>query len=1318
MKNTKLSLLLIVSFCGVFLSLKSQDKSLHFISTSHLDTQWNWDVKTTIDEYIPNTMLQNFALFAKYPSFQFNFEAAIHYKWMKEYYPDQYNKLKQYVQDQRWHPSGGSINASDVMVPSGESIIRNFLYGQTFYKKEFGRKGGTDFMVPDCFGFPYSLPSLAKHCGITGFHTAKLAWGSAYKYDDLAPFGIWKGVDGSEIYAVFKGEPYDWHEVYNKDMSYDSDILGTASTNQSKYGAPFVFRYVGPRGDRGGALQDNPQVIGENTPSWLQASVNSDGPLKVFLSTPSEIFSLLDQYKNDKYFVWNNELPMTKHGVGCYTSHAMMKYWNRKNELLADAAEKSSVFADWLGGINYPSEQMQDAWTTLLWHHFHDDLTGTSIPSAYVYSYNDEVLVNLNLSEVLKNSIGSVVRKMDTQTAGIPLVVYNPLSIERKDVVEATVSVDSKVDNIRVFDKNGVEILSQVLRYDASAQKLYIIFEATVPSLGYSVYDLRLNEASPLKSDLAISGQAIENDDYKVTIDSNGDVSSVLDKGMGIELLTSPIRLVMLSDVSTEYPSWEIMWSDVNAAPKAYVDENVSVLMEENGPLRVSLKVSRSKNGSKFVQYIRLVPARISGRIDFVNEVDWRSRGTLLKAEFPLKATSSTATYDLSLGAIERGINKSDLYEVAGHQWADQTHFSGLYGVSILNDCKYGWDKPNNNMLRLTLIHTPDVGSNYVYQKDQDLGYNKFTYSFYSHLARWNEKTQWEASRLNQPMLAFTAPKHDGNLGKSIGFVSINTDKVAIRALKKAEDSDEIVIRVYEMVGDSHKNVKITFPSNVVAAREINGIEEEIGAVDFQRDTLLFDIGRFQPKSFAVKLSGTDARNQIQTPGSKMLDLDYNIDVMSLESRKNNVTSGVTYAYPAELLSDTIYSDNIGFKIGGRSNGNKNAVFCANQEITLPIVENAKKIYILAGSKIKAGTKADFILDGTSHVFNIPYYAGNVGEWETEYNLGTNFRKVNVAFTATHRHNVPGNKNDAYDHMYMYKYSIPFNGVASKLVFPDNPDLYIFAVTISDNENDDVMPASEINSLPENTTFVEQESSCTNRLLPSSVYASQDNGESENAEKALDLDLNTKWCVTNNSTPYLELTFANPVDICRWSVMNAGAENFNYVTRSFRLQCYVDNMWIDADVVSDNTENKVIRQITPVKTQKVRLLINKGEQNGDVTRILEFAVYGEKETSSIINDRTYNSDALIVDVFPNPVKAVSTFRCQTRTDVSAVKLEVYDLLGNIVARKEYSIDSSNGNFEFLWDSASLHAGTYFCKVVAYRNNNTIISGINKIIVKR
>lgn len=1301
---------------GQILPVYSQQKSLHFISTSHLDTQWNWDVKTTIDEYIPNTMTQNFALMEKYPDFRFNFEAAIHYMWMKEYYPTQYEKLKQYIQTGQWNVSGGSIDANDVMVPSAESIIRNFLYGQSFFKKEFGHKGGSDMMLPDCFGFPYSLPTLAKHCGVNGFHTQKLSWGSAYDYNSLAPFGIWRGVDGSELYAIFKGEPYDEHEKYNKDMSKDADMLNVVNSNQANYGVPFAFRYVGPRGDRGGSLIDNPTQTGENTPYWLQTSVNSDGPVKVSLSTPDQIFTLLNQYKNDKYFVWDNELPMSTHGVGCYTSQTIMKYWNRKNELLADATEKTSVFSDWIKGLDYPSDIIKESWVRLLWHHFHDDLTGTSIPNAYTYSYNDEVLVNLNLSKTLLNSVGAVARQMNTNVEGTPLVVYNPLSIQRNDIVEASIVVASRPENIRVLDGAGSEKLAQIVGYNENTKELSFIFEANVPSLGYAVYDLRLNEASSLESSLSVNTQKIENEIYTVTLNASGDVSSIYDKELGIELLMSPMRLAMFNDRSETFPSWEVQWSDVSTGPSTYVDENVAVSVVENGPLRVSLKVMRTKKGSEFVQYIRLTPSRISERIDFVNEIDWQTRGTLLKAIFPLKASNANATYDMSIGAITRGVNASNLYEVAGHQWADQTHSSGMYGVSILNDSKYGWDKPNINMLRLSLIHTPAVGDNYVYQKDQDLGLNKFTYSFYRHTGAWSEKTQWEASRLNQPMLAFQTPKHDGDLGQTVNFVSLNTDKVAVKALKKAEDSDEIVVRVYELIGESHNDVKITFPTNIVSAREINGIEEQIGTASFSGKELSLNIGKFQPKTFAVKLADADNAIESDVPTSVQVDLDYNIDVMSFDTRRNNVTSGVAYAYPAELLSDVIYSDGIGFKIGNRTNGAKNAVYGAGQTVTLPTVSGAKKLYILAGSKKEAGSVADFQLGGKKYSFNIPFYAGNVGVWETEYNLGTQYREDHVAFTATHRHDVSGNRNDSYNFMYMYQYSIPIEGDATSLVLPNDEDIYVFAVTISDNENDDIVAVSPLTSLPK---YYDSgvANDCGERLEAETATASNQNGADEGPEKAIDQNLNTKWCVTNNNTPWLELTFKEPVEICRWFVLNAGSESSNSITKNFRLQTYKNGSWNDVDVVTNNTANKVNRSVEPFTTEKIRLQIDQGEQNGNVTRILEFAVFGKGGTISIEEGETASLNLQILSCSPNPVVDKTLITCSFPENVTTLKMDVCNLSGAVIDTKNYDVTTARGSYGIEWDSQHVQDGVYLYRVLAYNGAKLLSSAVSKMIVK-
>ncbi|MDR0505295.1 MAG: discoidin domain-containing protein [Dysgonamonadaceae bacterium] len=1310
--NRKIIVLLICLIHAAF--ALPQEKTLSFISDSHLDTQWNWDVKTTIDQYILNTMMQNFPLFDKYSGFQFNFESAIHYMCMKEYYPVEYARLKEYIRNGRWHISGGAVNASDVMIPSAESIIRNFLYGQTFYKNEFGTKGGSDIMLPDCFGFPYSLPTLGKHCGATGFHTAKLAWGSAYDYNSLAPFGIWKGVDGSEIYAIFKGEPYDDHGKYNKDMSKDQDMLNLINSNEAKYGIPAVFRYIGPSGDRGGGLQDNPDSSTENTPYWLQRSMDSDGLVTVKMETPSQIFQRMDQYRNDKYFTWDNELPMTTHGTGCYTSQTIMKYWNRKNELLADATEKSSVISHWLGGLKYPSDILRESWIRLLWHQFHDDLTGTSIPGAYNFSYNDEALVNMDLSKTLLNSVGAVAVQMNTQVEGIPLVIYNPLSVNRKDIVEASVTVNPKPANIRVLDENGDDVPAQILGYDSYTGKLSFIFQATVLPLGYAAYELRLNETVNFESSLSVTRNLLENESYQVGINSRGDVASIYDKKNGKELLAGPLRLAIFNDRSESWPAWEIMWNDVNTEPAAYVDENVDVSIAENGPLRVSLKISRRKNGSEFVQFIRLTGFGISDRIDFVNEVNWQSRGSLLKAVFPLRTANPKATYDLSIGAIERGVNTSRLYEVQGHQWADQTHTDGSYGISILNDCKYGWDKPNNSTLRLSLIHTPAVGNNYTHHKDQDLGLNRFTYSFYRHTGAWNEATQWEASRLNQPLLAFQTEKHDGILGKSCGFISLNTDRVAIKALKKAEESDEIIVRIYELTGENQNDVKITFPANIISANEVNGIEEKTGEVSYNGNSISFNIGKFQPKTFAVRLENPSSPVAGKNPSSIKIGLECNIDVMSYDSKKNDVSMGVSYAYPAELISDTVISDGIEFAIASRSNGNRNAVYCNGQTITLPANANAKKMYILAASKNEKGSEAEFTVDGTAYSFNVPYYAGKVAIIENEYNLETEYRRENIAFTATHRHNVGSNSNDSYNFMYMYKYCIALNGNASNLTLPNNRDIYVFAVSLSDNTNDDIIPASAITSLPEkNSDIIDND--CSFKLIPASVRASNQNGSSEGPEKAIDGDLNTKWCVTNNSSPWMELTFDPAVEICRWFVMNAGIESGDYITSAFRLQKYENRQWIDVDIVENNNINKVYRTVEPFTASRIRLQINKGEQNGNTTRILEFAVFG-KETTAIKMLQNTEKNIYVSGNYPNPFRQKTAIRCVTPENVTELNLQVYDLWGRTVDSQNYTVSPQNGISEIIWNRKQTVAGVYFYSISAIIDGKHLYSNINKMVV--
>lgn len=1283
-------------------SAQADQKTLFFISNSHLDTQWNWDVKTTINEYIRNTMEQNFTRLDKYPNLKFNFEGAIRYMWMKEYYPEQYAKLKTYVHNGRWHISGCAVDANDVMVSSAESIMRNWLYANQFFKKEFGVRGGYDVMLPDCFGFSYALPSLARHCGFKGFHTAKLAWGSA-EYDQLPPFGIWQGVDGSQIYAVYKPGAYDNHEQYNKNMANDSEMAAITANNYNKYGVAAEIRYVGPRSDRGGALQDNASSRGENTPYWLNLSAQTNGAVKVRIATPDEIFDYLDKNKNQKYHVKDGELPMRTHGVGSYTSRTMLKLWNRRNELLADATEKSASLAQWLGVQAYPQKAINDAWVRNLWQAHHDGITGTSIPNAYLYSMNDYVLVNKTLGNLLKTTTGNIVRAMDTQTEGMPVVVYNPLSFQRTDIVEARLTMPAKPEGLRVFDKDGKEVLSQISSYDEKTGEVVFLFAATVPSLGYAVYDVRFGEASQLTSSLRMdrSSHQLSNGNYRLTLSETGDPSQLIDLANNRQVLSAS-QLQMIYDHEDTWPSWEISYTDILRTPTA-VNENVSITKAEDGPLRKSFRVVKEKDGSQFVQYIRM--NALDNRIDIVSEVDWQSHERMLKANFQMAFNNPKATYDISLGTIERGNRTADCYEVQGHQWADMSTIDGSYGLSILNDCKYGWDKPTDNSLRLTLIHTPSTGNSYTYQADQDLGVNLFTYSLFPHQGKWSELTQKAASQLNQPLVAVAAPKHEGALGKEVEFLSVSTDQVAVKAVKKAEESNKLIVRVYEWAGQQHDKVTLTFPTRVLSAREVNGLEEPVGSATTSNKTLTFSISKYQPKTFAVTLAAAKTPTDKQTDDA--VSLPYNVDMMSYDSKKNDALKSAPYAYPAELVPDVVTADGISFVMGNRSDGQNNAVRCSGQTIDLPAA--GRKLYLLAASTEPTGTVGEFVVGDQTYQFEVPYYGGTLGQLDSPYNGGTHYRKQDVALTTTHSHHIKGNSNEQYRFLYIYRFAITLPEGASQLKLPSNSSLMVYAATVSDTQADDIQPLTtlqtyidyqELGSLSDN--------GCGEWIKPSLIWASHKNNDNESAKMAADRDELTKWCVTasQSQTPYLEYRFSEPHEICQWMVLNAGSESDDYVTRACKLQRYDNGKWIDVDVISDNRDNKIVRGVTPFTTNRVRLQMIQGEQSGYTTRIYEFGVYGKPRTVTAIQQPTTVAPTSAIHLLgnsPNPCQGSTQIRCQVPAGIQQVTLNILSYDGRIVCREDYQV--SEGNQTLLW-SGHLPNGIYLYRLSTADNRHS------------
>lgn len=320
---------------------KAQQKKYkaYFVADAHLDTQWNWDLQTTISEYVLNTLEQNLFLLQRFPNYVFNFEGGIKYAWMKEYYPEKYELMKEYIRQGRWHIAGSSWEANDVIVPSPESFLRNVLLGQTFYEDEFGVQS-RDIFLPDCFGFSWTLPSLAAHCGLIGFSTQKFQWryNNFHDYGKYPfPIGLWQGVDSARIMLV--GNGYSYSAEWGDDLSRSDYIRGLAQ--QSPTNA--TYHYYGT-GDIGGA----PTYASVKA---VEESRKSDGDIEVISASSDQLYKdYLPFEDHPELPVYDGELLMDVHGTGCYTSQAAMKFYNRQNEKLGDAAEKGGCRSELDGG--------------------------------------------------------------------------------------------------------------------------------------------------------------------------------------------------------------------------------------------------------------------------------------------------------------------------------------------------------------------------------------------------------------------------------------------------------------------------------------------------------------------------------------------------------------------------------------------------------------------------------------------------------------------------------------------------------------------------------------------------------------------------------------------------------------------------------------------------------------------------------------------------------------------------------------------------------------------------------------------------------
>jgi alpha-mannosidase len=1092
----------------------SREPTLYVVAYAHLDTQWRWEYPRVINEYIPKTMYDNFALFEKYPNYVFNFSGANRYRMMKEYWPADYARVKQYVAAGRWFPAGSSMEESDVNVPSAESIFRQILYGNRFFRREFG-KTSAEYMLPDCFGFPASLPSILAHAGVKGFSTQKLTWNSAAPVGgkgsiEETPRGIpwnvgyWQGPDGRGVIAALN--PGSYGGQIREDISKSPVIADPNARNNpvdwprrvernGKVSGLFTdYHYYGT-GDTGGAPREDSvrmveAIVTRNSalmPS--QTAAVGDGPLKVVSATAEQMFLNIRPEQIKSLPRYEGDLLLTDHSAGSITSEAYQKRWNRKNELLAAAAEKASIGAAWLGSRTYPQERLNNAWTLVMGGQFHDILPGTATPKAFQFSWNDDVIAMNQFAGVLTSASEGIASAMNTQTTGQAIVVYNPLNIEREDVVEASVPFSAKA--VRVVGPDGREVPAQVIGEEDGATKL--LFVAKAPSVGYAVYDVQQGRAVT-SSELKVSNSSLENRRYRVDLNADGDIARIFDKQLNRELLNAPLRLAIKNDTPAQWPAWNMDWTDQQKPPRTWVGGAAQIRVVESGPVRVAVEVVRETEGSKFQQTVRLSAGDAGNRIEFGNVIDWKTGNANLKATFPLAASNSKATYNWDIGTIERGNNDERKFEVPSHQWFDLTDRSGTFGVTVLSDCKYGSDKPDDGTLRLTLLRTPGIGprAGYADQATQDWGHHEFVYGLAAHAGDWRrEQTDWQAQRLNQPLISFQSSKHPGRLGKTFSILRINNSRVRVLALKKAEDSDELIVRIVELDGRTAPDVRLTFAAPVIAAREVNGQELLVGSASIVKGQLATSLGRFQPRTFAVKLAQPSLR--LASPQSIPFNLPYDLAVANRDGeRLKSGFDGEGFALPAEMLPRELAYAGIVFHLAP---GDKaNAVVPRGQEISVP--PGVRRLYVLAAS---AGDDQNVAFRVGSESVNVAIqsWSGFIGQWDNRQWKETKvvvqprtpppdipadiaaqlqrprtridpygemvgitpgfIKRAPVAWFASHRH-TPAGTNEAYAYSYLFAYTIDVPANARTVTLPNNEYVRILAITGS-NESTQVKPA-------------------------------------------------------------------------------------------------------------------------------------------------------------------------------------------------------------------------------------------------------------------
>jgi len=847
-----------------------KQRCFYLLGHAHLDMAWLWTTSETY-EVAQRTFTSVLNLQHDFSTLTFCHSTPALYAWIEIHRPELFTAIKKAVNLGKWEVLGGMWVEPEVNLISGESLVRQLLYGQQYFAAKFGKITQVAWL-PDSFGFPCQLPQFLLLSGIKYFVTGKLHWQDTTTF----PYGCfwWESLDGSRVFSLMS--PPNVTGVMDTNPIAMTDY---AVTWEQQTGLQDVFWLPGV-GDHGGGPTRDMLAVQQRwrySPFFPQMQFTTAFDYLHRLCYPPQPplekeATQVNNFDTNKGFyppqpplsfpVWQDELYLEFHR-GCYTSHGEQKYFNRYCEGLLYQAELFSSLATLLQEGNYMSspeqhitqkQQIETAWKQVLFNQFHDILPGTSISEVFVEANQKwEEVVRVGekiLRESLRAIASYITLPLPLHPTAKPIYIFNSLNWKRSEVV--TVSLPP--GNWEIYTIEGEKLPSQL----SHNQELLFLAE-NIPSIGYKVFWLSpvntpqppLNKEEtypplpPLSKGWSDEKFILENHFLQVEINpETGDIKSICDKIASREILNGAgNQLQAFKDEGQYWDAWNI---DPNYEKYPLPPTELkSISYLEKGPIQWRVRVIRMLGNSEFCQdYILQVNYPV---LKIVTTVNWQATHVLVKAAFPLNLISDFITYEIACGVINRPTcpqtpTEKAKWEVPAHRWADLT--DNNYGVSLLNNCKYGYDSKSNR-LRLTLLR----GSTWPDPTADTGKIHHFTYALYPHTGSWKlAKSVHKGYELNLPLQVILGETGQIYQLPPVGkLLDLGAENLILMALKSSEKADGFILRCYEAYGEK-------------AQLKLSGdLGLEIGEmVDLLEQDLLIDekskIDPWKIVSFRVKL--------------------------------------------------------------------------------------------------------------------------------------------------------------------------------------------------------------------------------------------------------------------------------------------------------------------------------------------------------------------------------------------------------------------------------------------------------------------------------